>query len=246
GQLISANQVWYDNAFTGVKASVRYSYKREGFEQDIILEAQPPAPESYGLNSSTTILQAYTEFISPPTPVISMSFIPAGPGTQLPDKTLSFATMKIGRGQAFLMGNSLQSASVAKDWATVEGRQFLIEEVPVSQISEQLQALPPAPNASVRFSNSVVNVVASKRLSPGTPVVKTGTNQIKMARMPAKIEGFVLDYTSLSTSQTNYTFRGDTTYYISGNVNLFGTNTTFEGGTVLKYASGVSLTVNTP
>jgi hypothetical protein len=246
GQLVSSNEVWYDNAFTGVKAGVRYTYTREGFEQDIILEAQPLAPEAYGLHSSSTILQAYTEFISPPVPAISMSFLAAGAGQQLEDKTLAFTTMKIGRGRAFLMGSSSQSAPVAKDWATIEGRQFLIEEVPMSQISDQLQMLPEASTANVRFSNSVVNVVASKRLSPGTPVVKTGTNQMRMAKWPATIGGFVLDYTSLNTSQTNYTFRGDTTYYISGNVNLFGTNTTFEGGTVLKYASGVSLTVGTP
>jgi hypothetical protein len=246
GQLVSSNEVWYDNAFTGVKAGVRYTYTREGFEQDIILKEQPLAPEAYGLHSGSTILQAYTEFISPPVPAISMSFLPAGAGQQLQDKTLAFTTMKIGRGRAFLLGNSSQSAPVAKDWATIEGRQFLIEEVPMSQICDQLLALPPAPNASVRFSNSVVNVVAAKRLSPGTPIVKSGTNQIRMAKLPATIGGFVLDYVSPITTQTNYTFRGDTTYYISGNVNLFGTNTTFEGGTVLKYASGVSLTVGTP
>lgn len=245
GQLISPNEVWYDNAFTGVKAGVRYTYTREGFEQDVILEEQPPAPESYGLNSSTTILQAYTEFLSPPAPVISMSFISTDTGEQLLDKTLSFSTMKIARGRAFLMGNSSQSVPVAKDWATIEGRQFLIEEVPISQISEELQALPPA-TASVRFSNSVVNVVASKRLSPGVPVAGANTNRMKVASLPIKVGGFVLDYASLNTSQTNYTFRGDTTYFISGNVNLYGTNTVFEGGTVIKYASGVSLTVNTP
>ena len=51
GQLVSSNQVWYDNAFTGVKAGVRYTYTRGGFEQDVILEEQPPAPEVYGLDS---------------------------------------------------------------------------------------------------------------------------------------------------------------------------------------------------
>jgi hypothetical protein len=35
---------------------------------------------------------------------------------------------------------------------------------------------------------------------------------------------------------TNYTFQGDTTYYISSSVRLYGTNT-FEGGTVIKYAN---------
>src|SRR6185437_14569669 len=245
GQLISSNQVWYDNAFTGVKAGVRYTYKREGFEQDVILEEQPPTPESYGLNPSTTVLQAYTEFISPPTPAVSMSFIAEGGGQQLLDKTLTFSTMKIGRGQAFLSANSSESIPVAKDWATLEGRQFLIEQVPISQISDQLQALPP-PQAAVRFSNSVINVVSEKRVLPAPPVAKAGSKQMKMASLSSKIEGFVFVYSSLNTSQTNYVFQGDTTYYISGNVNLYGTNTVFEGGTVLKYVTNVSLTVNTP
>jgi hypothetical protein len=41
-------------------------------------------------------------------------------------------------------------------------------------------------------------------------------------------------------------FRGDSTYYISGDVNLYGAKTVFEAGTVIKYASGFSLAVNTP
>src|ERR1051325_4339742 len=129
--------------------------------------------------------------------------------------------MRIGHGRAFLTANSSESTPVVKDWATVEGRQFLIEQVPIMQIASQLDTLP-APQASVRLSNSVLNVVSSKRLLPGVPVAKAGTNQMKMASLPLQTSGFVLDYTELNTSQTNYTFRGDTTYYISGNVNLYG------------------------
>ena len=58
--------------------------------------------------------------------------------------------------------------------------------------------------------------------------------------------GLLIDYQTLNTSQTNYLFKGDTTYFISGNVSLFGTNTTFEGGTVLKYTNNVTLAVSTP
>ncbi len=53
----------------------------------------------------------------------------------------------------------------------------------------------------------------------------------------------VLDYIILNSSMTNYTFRGDTTYYISGPVNLYGTNV-LEGGTVLKYANSGSVAIN--
>lgn len=247
GQIIGSNQVWYDGAFCGVKAGVRYTYTQEGFEQDIILEESPPAPKVYGLNSSSTVLQALTEFISPPTPVVSTEPTFVEGGFQLQDRTLQFGTMKIGHGRAFLMGNDSQSASVTKEWLTLDGRQFLVEEVPVAQIAGQLQTLPSAQSASLKTTpNSVLNVVSSRRLLPPQPLARVGTNQMKVAAIPLKNRGFVLDYTTINTSQTNYVFQGDTTYYISGNVVLTGTNTSFEGGAVLKYATGVSLTVDTP
>ena len=47
-------------------------------------------------------------------------------------------------------------------------------------------------------------------------------------------------YVVLFGPQSNYTFQGDTTYYIVGAVNLYGTNT-FEGGAVIKYATNASI-----
>ena len=52
----------------------------------------------------------------------------------------------------------------------------------------------------------------------------------------------VPSYTVLYGSLTNYIFQGDTTYYIPGTVNLYGTNT-FEGGAVLKYAANAQINV---
>ncbi len=45
------------------------------------------------------------------------------------------------------------------------------------------------------------------------------------------------------TSQNNYTFLGDTTYYVTNGVTLSGV-TTFEGGAVIKYAIGASLSIS--
>jgi hypothetical protein len=241
GQLIGNNQVWYDDAFAGLKAGVRYTYTREGFEQDVILEEQPLAPEAYGLNSSTTVLQAFTEFISPPTPTILTNSL----GNQLSDETLCFGTMRVGRGRAFLTGNNSSSCPVCKEWVTLEGRHFLIEEVPITQIATELQTLPQY-QASLRVSNSVVNVVSKKRLLPAQPLAKAGKAQMKLAKLADLKPGFVIDYTSLNSSLTNYTFQSGATYYISGNVDLYGAATAFEGDAVLKYASGANLTVNTP
>jgi RHS repeat-associated protein len=247
GQIVGTNQVWYEGAFSGIKAAVRYTYTREGFEQDIILEERPQPPEAYGLNSSSTVLQALTEFVSYPAPTLSTSVSPMGLGLQMPDETVKFGAMKIGRGRAFLMGTGSGGVPVCKEWLTLDGRQFLVEEVPVTDVTAQMHALPLTQSASLKPGpDSIVNVVSTKRLLPPQPLARVETKPMKFASRSVKNSGFVLDYNSLNTSQTNYTFRGDTTYYISGNVSLYGTNTTFEGGTVLKYASNVSLTVSTP
>jgi hypothetical protein len=164
------------------------------------------------------------------------------------DQSLQFGTIKIGRGRAFLMGDDTEGVSVYKQWLNLDGRQILIEEVPFSKIATRLQTLPSSQIASVkRPPNSVINVVSQKRLLPAAPpVARASTKPMRVANLSRKPSGFVLDYSSLNTSQTNYTFQTCNTYYLSGNVNLYGTNTTFECATVLKYASGVSLNVNTP
>jgi hypothetical protein len=68
-----------------------------------------------------------------------------------------------------------------------------------------------------------------------------------LAKGDLSAQGLVLDYQTInSTITTNFTFQGDTTYYISGSVYLYGTNT-FEAGTVIKYGYGdsISLFANT-
>src|SRR5439155_12920037 len=52
-------------------------------------------------------------------------------------------------------------------------------------------------------------------------------------RQTSPTNGFVLDYLTLNTGLTNYTFQGNSTYFISGVVNLSGV-TTFEGGSAIK------------
>lgn len=63
-------------------------------------------------------------------------------------------------------------------------------------------------------------------------------SQTALNQQPAtsRLAGVVLDYTTINTSQTNYTFKGDVTYLVSAAVNLSGT-TTFEAGSVLKFAA---------
>lgn len=76
-----------------------------------------------------------------------------------------------------------------------------------------------------------------------TPASRT---LLAATQAPRSRPGLVLDWRTESGSLSNYTFRGDETYFISNNVTCIGTLTTFEGGTVLKYATNTVLTVQTP
>lgn len=51
--------------------------------------------------------------------------------------------------------------------------------------------------------------------------------------------GVAIDYTLL-VAATNFTFKADTTYYVHNSVTLSGTNTTIEGGAVVKFTNGAT------
>jgi RHS repeat-associated protein len=246
GEVVGDNQVIYANAFTGFKADIRYTYTIAGFEQDIILRERPPTPASFGLNPDTTRLEVLTEFFNPPQPTVTASTVPTAAGN-LENDQLNFGSMAMGQGKAFLLGTTAPTVGVDKQWLTLDGAQFLVEEVPVVSIADELENLP-LPSITSTQPNSPLNVVSAKRLLPAHPLVTVpGKHPMQLAQAAPASQGLVLDYVTLNSSQTNYTFQGDTTYYISGGLNLYGTNT-FEGGTVIKYANtnSAGIQVNGP
>ncbi|MGH7976039.1 MAG: hypothetical protein ACREC8_05210 [Limisphaerales bacterium] len=68
---------------------------------------------------------------------------------------------------------------------------------------------------------------------------------MQSAQVAPPSRGLVLDYNTINTSQTNYVFQTNTTYYISGAVDLVGP-TIFEDGAVIKYAVNASITLGAP
>jgi len=229
GELIADNQVLYRNSFKGVKADVRYTYKRGSFEQDVILREQPPTPESFGLNSVTTEIEVMTEFINPPQ--ASIAAINSGnQGGEL-DEQISWGTTSLGHGKAFdLTGkDAFSQPSLRKQYITVQGRNILLEIVPLKNIHPQLAHLPLQSSITSRLP-----VIASKvPLIPKAPSAPDAVKPMKLASALPSNKGYVLDYIELNTSHTNFTFQGDMTYLVDGTFNLTGV-TTFEGGTVVK------------
>ncbi len=235
GQILpSGNRVLYPEAFSGISADVLYINSIHGVEQFVILREQPPSPAAYGLNPSTTMLEVITEFLNPPTPGVIET--KCGGAT---DHQLCFGAMRMGSGAAFALGSETNKVRVMKQWLLMNGRRCLVEQVPLSLIQTQLQQLPAySGSASLPLSpGSVIHHLAEQRPIPGRRFAVNGTSKLKIATTQPKEKGFVMDYT-LSTSQTNFTFQGDSTYYVSGSINLRGT-TVIEGGSVIKFTNDV-------
>ncbi len=246
--LPSGNQVIYQNAFTGFNADLLYTYTKAGFEQDVVIRTEPPTPESFGLNPATAKLQVLTEFFNPSQPTTTTTTLPAQAGILLTDQALDFGVMKIGMGRAFTIGDNASAANVlvGKQWVQVGGRQILVEEVPVEAVAAELGTLPLSPGVSTK-TGTAVHLVASRQWQLPPPHLTRAGEAGQFKRMAAGTspkQGLVLDYQILNGSQTNFTFNGDTTYYISGAVNLYGKTNILEGGVVLKYSDSSSPMVN--
>lgn len=263
GELTAPNQVTYPDAFDGdCLADVRYTYTKGGFEQDIILRTAPPSPAEWGLDPETTRLEVFTEFIEAPEAKVSAVIHTreenelarrAMKEPDLVDQYLDFGALHIGPGQAFPLDGepspfSESSVQTGKSWERIEGRLILIEKVDYRSVREHLGRLPKS--ASLKRERKVglpdPGRTLQARVLPARPSGEPGQWARKLqASVTAPRAGFVLDYVSLSTSSlTNYTFKADSTYYISGAIDLYGT-TVFEGGAVVKYAktSGTSLNI---
>jgi hypothetical protein len=241
GELINSNQIIYANAFVGIDADLLYTYRKGGFEQDVVFREQPPTPEEFGMNSTNSRLQMLTEFLNPPSPMQKATSIKTVDGLQ--DATLIFGQMKMIRGKAFSVGpsspqNDLRQIPVYKSWVKVNNRDLLIEQTPYRRIGAQLSYLPANTISFASSANSILHRLSTKRLLPLARITQESTNRMQLAMANiGHLRGVVLDYVTLDSAEDNYTFQGDTTYYISGSVDLSGT-TTLEGGTVIKFEAG--------
>jgi hypothetical protein len=253
GVLVSSNQVVYPNAFTGLDADLRYTYRKGGFEQDIVLQEQPPTPESFGLSSQNARLQVLTEFFNPPEPKQTKFKAnlksKVSKQTVSSDTTLTFGKMKMVQGRAFAMNSEsgkrkAETSAVSKSWVHLQGRTFLIEELPVQAIATQLQQLPPPTAATMSSANTLLHKVSATRLLPPIQMAQAATNAVRLAKRDINYQsGVVLDYDEIDEDQTDFTFTNGTTYYISGTVNLTGV-TTFQGGAIIKYADDGNLALD--
>ena len=269
GGLVGSNEVVYPDAFEGAAASLHYKYTKVGFEQDVVVEGQLPDPGTLGLNPARTRLGVLTAFFDTNNPVATAGPVDATEG--LSDSTLRFGTMTMTKGRAFSIGNTgqaphpvvrtpaawmnwltnatKQSSSspggtpTYKRWFQLNGRNFLMEEVPYRRVAAQLQQLPPATGragiiaTNLFAANSILNGVSAEPLPQKqftkSEIANRKSEMMKLSRADwDQTRALVLDYVTVN-SGGNYTFQGDTTYYVSGPCDF--NNVTFQAGTVIKY-----------
>lgn len=246
GAIHPPNMVVYADAFKDLKADLRYTYKLHGFEQDVILRERPPSPVDFGFDPEETELVVLTEFVVAPEPVrtgrVLKRKVRQGREVDgLTDETLEFGVMMMGPGKAFQLGDQGRPdpgkggspIPVGKRWLKKDGRVFLLESVEYPDLKPHLPKLPLRPEARNRWP---VMPIEKMLAAFDTPPARTEplNGRMQVASLPLTGPGLVVDY-DLVTTATNLTFRGDTTYYVSGAVTLYGT-TTIEGGAVVKYA----------
>jgi hypothetical protein len=254
GQILpSGNQVIWTNCFTDFAADLVATYRKGGFECDLVFRERPPAPAEYGLHGDPKKirLQLLTEFFDTPEP----EKIPVASSTGLNDVSLRFGALRMPQGKAFeVKSATVQSQKssdrkanipVSKSWEHLDGRTFLIEEVPMEKIGDQLRSLSPPQQAAVTkpASAAPVRKVSARRLLPRLRLAKATVGAIQLARADLNQRaGVVLDYAALEGSATNYTFQGDTTYFISAPFSV--DNATFEAGAVIKETVSSGIQVN--
>ena len=252
GVIISKREVVYTNAFEGLDADLRYIATRSSFEQDVVFRSPPPPPEDFGLDPRHTQIEVLTEFLEFSEPQISVynrNSTRSGVQALVPDIELQFGDLRIVEGQSFSLGeqNGAESPEstpklVRKEWLKIADRQFLIEFLDFDEVQNEINALP-------RRSGARIEIPLRSRGRSNRPIPTTRP-EMEQAGVSERIDSlkidpqskrhfteraFVMDYVSqIGTSLSGYTFRGDTTYYISGSVTLSGA-TKFEGGTVIKF-----------
>jgi hypothetical protein len=198
------NRVIYKSAFSGLNVDVQFVCTANSLEQNIVLRQRPPAPENYSLNPATTRLEIWTEWFDTPPVRTQQSVITLRAGTNglnavtTTDTALDFGTMKIVRGLGFNLDGASNAVPVAKEWAEVQGRKFLLEAVDYKAIQQNLETLTATVEPSVKKTyasrEQTINALAVNVIEPD----KGHAMQLANAAAEAA-KGVVLDFTIIDS-----------------------------------------------
>ena len=252
GQVLGSDTVIYVDAFDAIKCDVRYTVSLAGVEQDILIR-EYFSPKEWGFEDEQAVrVEVITEFLEQEDPLITQRAWPGEAEPQqrqalaLPevvDQTLDFGAMSIGSGQAFSIGGGAAPppVPVAKGWHQLpDNRRVLIESVDYSSLQPLMRELPQAA-APTKTRTAKIRTAPGKTKGqlahaiPSVPPARKSGQKMLLAQAPLKDPAVVIDYSTLSSSVTNYVFEGTNTYYITGPVYLYGSGNRIIGGSVLKF-----------
>jgi len=198
GELIDTNTVLFENAFSGVCASVVFRLERGSFRQDVVLTGDLD-PTAYGFSTNARI-QVITEFYEPPSPEVTtlplriemnQSVRNSMAVPDLIDQTLSFGQAVFGPGRAYLSptptGAKTAPPVVKELTQTSDGRWLLVESLEYASAWQALQTLPPcnsgAPSADA--GHNLKRAGAGYAALPLPPASRAPANPFNTASVTA-------------------------------------------------------------
>ena len=264
GVQIATNQILYPDCFSGgACADIVFTLEKGRFEQDVVFKGRLD-PAEFGFPTNSRI-QIITEFYEAPVPEVMTRplFVQKNQrirqqmaSPDLIDQVLSFNEFIMDTGNAYTYPDASNTngaeSVVAKQYQTIQGRTFLIESVDSQEIRNSLLSLPPCDGGNPS-TGMALPPGKPPMLYAGIPRPSTGLHErAKLERRhkpamlsAAKKSGVVVDYVATinGSYSTATTLQGDTTYHVTGASYFYGP-VTIEGGAVVKYESGTSLTLS--
>jgi hypothetical protein len=250
------NEILFRDCFDRIRGSMRYLFTKAGVHQHVVLEQRLELPEGF---SDRSRLECYTVFAAEtPWPQVTTRLLRREESPLLrtlmvePDFTdseLDFGSMAMGMGKAFALNaqGDKDSIGVGKQYQMIAGLPVLIEAVEFKMLEPLLAHLasgrqPDTRGLAINTSRQIKRARQQAQLPREHFRAWSKTQEIQLANHPLSGPAVVIDYELLG-SATNFTFKGDTTYFISGSVNLIGA-TTIEGGTVMKVTNSPTAKIN--
>jgi hypothetical protein len=208
-----ASQILYPNAFAGLKADVRITYKSTYFEQDVILLENPRLPS--GIDPNTARIEVWTEMFKSPNPVKWFRKVNQELNGRTVEKNdierLQFGQMEMVVGRVFALPkteptpfDTTADREVQKRWVEQDGRVFLVESIALANIKTALAQLP-LQTAAIRSQEKLPG--KSARRMAYSPIKEMKPMEFALSESPvAAVKGVVLDYLLVNCSLMNVDF----------------------------------------
>jgi hypothetical protein len=211
---------------------------------------RPEIPQ--GIDPQNARLEVVTEFVEAPDPEVKRKFRSKNNVEIVDNALIEFGNLLVVPGKAVSTGDggfSLDDPTflrqdglhVAKQWLELEdGGRFLIESVDWEEAEPSLRDLPPQRQAG-RYTPSRVYRTASTSRPIPLRVRESPRHPMRLASLDYRPQGFLVDYTTLPSSQSSYNFETGKMYLIESSFYVGSGTITFNPGCVIKYSNNAFL-----